>query len=423
MNIKPGKQVKIKTKEKEFQGIIIESYDPSIVLLKLGSGYNLGIEKKKIKSIKQLRQEKQEKEKIKEFKQSKKNLPGIAIIITGGTISSKIDYKTGGTKPIEKPEEILALAPRLNEIARITSIEKPFLIFSEDIAAKEWQELARLCEKLLNKKENQGVIILQGTDTIHYTSAALSFMLKDLNKPVIITYSQRSIDRGSSDAFMNLTCSAYACLSNLAEVMVVGHGSSEDKYCLAIPGTKVRKMHTSRRDTFRPINTLPFMKIHFDGRIEKIHEGKKRNNEKGKVRAETAFNEKTALLKWHPNLSPKILNYFMQQDYKGIVIEATGFGNVSKSWLKTLEKAAKKMIVCFAPQTIYGSLNPFVYERAREIHKLGVIYLKDILPETAYIKLGYLLGKHKSQEKVKQLMLDNLSHEFNEKLSLSEFMY
>jgi glutamyl-tRNA(Gln) amidotransferase subunit D len=421
MNIKPGKKVKIKTKDKDFEGTFIESYDSNVVLLKISSGYNIGIEKRKIKSIKQIKQ-KSEKEQIKMPKFSKKkNLPGIAIIITGGTISSKVDYKTGGVKPIEKPEEILALAPKLNEIVRITTIQKPFSVFSEDMTFKEWQELARLCEKLLNKKENQGVIILQGTDTIHYISSALSFMLQDLNKPVIITYSQRSIDRGSSDAFMNLTCSAYAALSNYAEVMVVGHGSSDDKYCLAIPGTKVRKMHTSRRDAFRPINILPFMKIHDDGRIEKIHEGKKRSNKK--VKAELFFNDKVALLKWHPNLSPKVLDYFIQQDYRGIIIEATGFGHVSKSWLKTLEKAAKKMIVCFAPQTIYGRLNPLVYERAREINKLGVIYLKDILPETAYIKLGYLLGKHKSQDKIKQLMLDNLVDEFNEELSISEFMY
>lgn len=423
MDIKSGKQFKIKTKDKYFEGTIIESYDPNIVLLKLASGYNIGIDKRKIKSIKEIRQEtKKEKEQIKLLKFSKKkNLPGIAIIITGGTIASKVDYKTGGVKPIEKPEEILSLAPKLNEIVKITSIEKPFSVFSEDMTYKEWQELARLCEKLLNKKENQGVIILQGTDTILYTSSALSFMLQDLNKPVVITYSQRSIDRGSSDAFMNLTCSAYTCLSNYAEVMVVGHSSSDDKYCLAIPGTKTKKMHTSRRDTFRPINSLPFMKIHDDGRIEKIHEGKKRTE--GKVIADLSFNDKIALIKWHPNLSPKILDYFIDNEYKGIIIEATGFGHVSKTWLKTLEKAAKKMIVCFAPQCLYGSLNPFVYERAREISKLGILYLKDILPETAYTKLGFLLGKHKSQDKIKKLMLDNLAHEFNDKLTSSDFLY
>ena len=251
-------------------------------------------------------------------------------------------------------------------------------------------------------------------------------MLRDLNKPVIITYAQRSIDRGSSDAFMNLTCSAYAALSNLAEVMVIGHGTTNDTYCLALQGTKVKKMHSSRRDTFRPINTLPFAKIHIDGRIEKIKEGKKRNNRK--VKAEPFFNEKTALIKWHPNLSPKILDYFINQDYKGLVIEATGFGHVSRSWLKPLEKAIKKrIIICFAPQTIYGTLDPFVYERARKIHKLGVLYLRDILSETAYIKLAWLLGKYKNKDKnkdkVRELMLKNLVDEYNEKLSITGFMY
>jgi glutamyl-tRNA(Gln) amidotransferase subunit D len=426
-NIKAGKTIKIKTKEKEFQGTLIESYDPNIILLKLPSGYNIGIEKRKIKSIKEMKQEKEkkwveEKIKVKELKLTRKKLPGIAIILTGGTISSKLDYKTGAVKPIEKPEEILAIAPKLNEIAHITKIEKPFLVFSEDMAIKEWQVLAKLCEKLLNKKENQGVIILQGTDTIHYTAAVLSFMLRDLNKPVIITYAQRSIDRGSSDSFMNLTCSAYAALSNLAEVMVVGHGTTHDNYCLALQGTKVRKMHTSRRDTFRPINTSPFAKIYVDGRIEKIREGKKRNN--AKVRAEPFFNDKVILIKWHPNLSSKILDYYIKQNYKGIIIEATGLGHVPKSWLKPIEKTIKKgTIVCFAPQCLYGTLNPFVYETGRKLKKAGIIFLKDILPETAYIKLGWLLGKHKNKNKIKELMLKNFVDEFNERLTIFEFMY
>jgi glutamyl-tRNA(Gln) amidotransferase subunit D len=420
---------RIHTKEKEFQGRVLDSYDPNIVLLKLESGYNIGIEKRKIRKIKEIKEKERDKIKIEKVKETKfiknKNLPGIAIIVTGGTIASKVDYKTGGVMPITKPEEILQLAPKINEIAKITSVEKPFSVVSENMTHEEWKKLAKLCVKLLNKKENKGIILLQGTDTLHYSSAALSFMLQDLNKPVVLTYAQRSIDRGSSDAFMNLTCAAYMATCNLAEVMVVGHGTTNDDYCLAIPGTKVRKMHTSRRDTFRPINALPFAKIYFDGKIEKIKEGKKAS--KNKVKAELFFNEKVALIKWHPNLSPKIIDFYKEQEYRGLVIEATGLGHVASegkgSWLETIKRASKKMVICFATQCLYGRLDPMVYSPGRKLKEAGVIFLKDMLPETAYIKLSWLLGKHKSKEKIKKLMLKNMAHEFNPRLTVDDFIY
>jgi glutamyl-tRNA(Gln) amidotransferase subunit D len=425
--LRAGKKFRIFTKEKEFQGKVLESYDPNIILLKLESGYNIGIEKRKIRKIKEIKEKgKVKTEKVREIKfKENKNLPGIAIIVTGGTIASKIDYKTGGVMPITKPEEILQLAPKINEIAKITSIEKPFSVVSENMSHEEWKKLAKLCTRLLNKKENKGVIILQGTDILHYSSAALSFMLQDINKPVVLTYAQRSIDRGSSDAFMNLTCAAYMATSNLAEVMLVGHGTTNDNYCLAIPGTKARKMHTSRRDTFRPINALPFTKIYFDGKIEKIKEGKKTS--KIKAKAEPFFNEKVALIKWHPNSSPKIIDFYKARDYKGIVIEATGLGHVATegklSWLETIKRASKNMVICFATQCLYGRLDPFVYSPGRKLREAGVIFLKDMLPETAYIKLAWLLGKHKSKDKIRKLMLKNMAHEFNPRLTVKDFTY
>ena len=420
-----GKKVKILTEKKEFEGILIASYDPKIVLLKLSSGYNIGIEKSKIKKIQELK----EKTKKQEFKpkviKPKANLPGIAIIVTGGTIASRLDYGTGGVKALTKPEEIISIAPKIQETARITTIETPFLMMSEDMTSKEWKELAKLCEKLLNKKENKGVIILQGTDTLHYTSAVLSFMLQNLNKPVVLTYAQRSIDRGSSDALLNLTCSAYAALSDIAEVILVGHANTNDNFCFALRGTKVRKMHTSRRDTFRPINTKPIATIYEDGKIEIHNNYKKRNNDK--VKALTVFDDKIALIKWHPNSSPKIINFYKKQNYKGLIIEATGLGHVTtegkNSWLDPIKRAVKSgMFICFAPQTLYGSLNPFVYSALRKLHEVGVLFLEDMLPETAYIKLGYILGREKNKDKVKELMLKNLVGEFNPKLSINDFL-
>jgi len=419
-----GKKAKVLTNKREFIGTVLESYDPNIFLLKLNSGYNIGIEKNKIKKIKVIEKLKRETFKPKLIK-LKTKLPGIAIIVTGGTIASRLDYETGGVKALTKPEEIIGVAPKIQKIARITSIEKPFSVMSEDMTSKEWKELAKLCKKLLNKKENKGIIILHGTDTLHYTASALSFMLHDLNKPVVLTYAQRSIDRGSTDALLNLTCAAHAALSDIAEVILVGHATTNDNFCFALRGTKVRKMHTSRRDTFRPINIKPIASIYEDGKIETHLNYKKRNN--GKVKSEAVFDDRIALVKFYPNSSGKIIDFYRKQNYKAIVIEASGLGHVStegkKSWFEAIKRAVKSgVIVCFAPQTLYGSLNPFVYSALRKLYDSGVVFLKDMLPETAYIKLGWLLGKEKNKDKIKELMLKNLAGEYNPKLSIGDFL-
>ncbi|MCL6500582.1 MAG: Glu-tRNA(Gln) amidotransferase subunit GatD [Candidatus Pacearchaeota archaeon] len=418
-----GKRIRIETDKKELVGTVLYSYDPKVLLLKLPSGYNIGIERTKINRIEELKTEKKE-EKPMIIKQEA-DLPAVAVVVTGGTIASRLDYETGGVKPLTRPEEIISIAPKLRELIRPV-VSSPFMVFSENITAEQWKILAKTVEKELNKRDIKGCIILAGTDTLHYIASALSFMLRNLNKPVVLTCAQRSIDRGSTDALLNLTCSAYAALSDIAEVVIVSHATTEDNYCFVLRGTKTRKMHTSRRDTFRPVNTKPVATITFDGKIE-IHQEYKKRDEKKEVRAETFFEEKTAFIKWHPNLSPELLDFYIGRRYKGIVIEATGFGHIcidgKFSWFTKIKEAVKKgIVVCFAAQTLYGALDPFVYSPGREWHKAGVLFLKDILPETAFVKLGWLLGKEKDREKVRRLMLQNLAGEFNSRLSEKDFL-
>ena len=426
-----GKKVKVETKEQEFEGMVLPSYDPSVFLIKLENGYNIGIDKKEIKSIKVIKKGKEEKkkavEKGKEKKVSKKSkkLPLVSFIVTGGTIASRVDYETGAVKPLTKPEEIISVAPKLNELVRIKVIN-PFMEFSENINSEHYKKLALIAEKELNDKEVKGIVILAGTDTLHYIASALSFMLPNLNKPVVLTCAQRSIDRGSTDALLNLTCSCYIALSDIAEVTIVSHGTTSDDYCFCLRGTKARKMHTSRRDTFRPINTKPIATVFEDGKIKFWLDYNKRNDKK-KVKAMPFFEEKVALIKWHPNADPKLIEFFRKEKYKGLVIEATGFGHIAiegkYSWFDEIKKAVEKnMVVCFAPQTLYGRLNPNVYSTGRKLKESGVIYLEDMLPETAYIKLCWLLGQYKDVEKVKELMLKNFSNEINERLSEKDFL-
>jgi glutamyl-tRNA(Gln) amidotransferase subunit D len=418
-NTKPGDFVEIHLMRKIYEGILLETPEDEkgIVLLKLGSGYNIGFIQKDVLEIKLLKKSKEIKDEFEVKKSNKK--PNIAMIITGGTIASKYDPKTGGVDPLESPESLFKIYPELFEKVNVSKVEIPFMKTSEDMDFKDWQKIARVAEKSLNDPNINGVIITHGTDTLHYTSAALSFFLKDLNKPVVLTYSQRSIDRASSDANLNLQCSALAVMSDIAEVMIVGHANSDDNFCYAMPGTKVKKLHSSKRDAFKVVNSKPFAKIYPD-KIEIMSEHKLRN--KNKVKLDLKFEDKIALIKFFPGQDPDILNYYLKKKYKGIIIEMTGLGHVSSrkarlNWSKKLKEVQEKgMIVCAAAQTIYGRLDPLVYSNGRELKKIGIIYLKDMLAETAFVKLGWVLGKTNDKGKVKKLMLDNFAKEFNDRL-------
>ena len=255
----PGDKVKITTIKEELQGTLLESHEPGIFLIKLKSGYNIGIKKEDILEVEILEKAKETKEEIK--RKINKNLPYIDLIITGGTISSRLDYKTGGVKWLTKPEELFKFYPEIFDIVNVRKVSIPFMKASENMDSKDWQKIAEVAVESVNEKDVEGLIITHGTDTLHYTSAALSFFLRDLNKPVVLTYSQRSSDRASSDANLNLKCSAFASKSDIAEVMLVGHASTNDNFCFAMPGTKVRKSHSSQRDAFQPINTEPIAKV------------------------------------------------------------------------------------------------------------------------------------------------------------------
>ncbi len=414
-----GDRILVKTTKEETEGMLLESPEAGIVLVKLDSGYNVGISRDNIQEIKVIKKAEKKEKKETEFKMSHKK-PVIDLIMTGGTISSSLDSKTGAVKWLTSPNELFKYYPDIFQLADIRVIN-PFMKASENMSSEDWKKIAKLAVKSLNDENVKGVIITHGTDFLHYTSAALSFMIKNLNKPVVLTYSQRSSDRGSSDSELNLYCSAKLALSDAAEVMLVGHANSSDEYCYALPGTKVRKMHTSRRDTFKAVNSLPIAKITKES-IEILREHNKRKTGKeAKAELDDSFEEKVALIKFYPGQSPEILNYYAKEGYRGIVIEMSGLGHVltegKNDWTCVIKELVKKgIVICAAPQTLYGRLDPLVYSPGRELEKAGVIYLKDILPETALVKLGWVLGKTKNKEEIKKLLLENISKEFNERL-------
>ncbi len=418
--------VKISGKDFEYTGIVMPVEDDSIIVLKLENGYNVGILKNKVSKHQLINRAKQTAFNISKLK-LKLNLPKITIISTGGTITSRVDYKTGGVYSLSNPSELLVSIPEINKLANIKLVT-PFNVMSEDMTFKEWQELASIVSREL--KTAEGVIITHGTDTLHFTSAALSFMLKDLSKPVAVVGGQRSSDRGSFDGAQNLICAVHYCLSNIAEVSIVMHGTESDSYCLANRGTKVRKMHTSRRDAFRPINELPLAKIWPDGKIEIINKHYKKRS-KNVTNLDSKFDDKVALLKVYPGASPDFIDYLIDKGYKGIILEATAFGHIPTqpqnkdgSWIPKIKRAIKNdVFVGITSQCLYGSTNSDVYSNLRILKKAGAVYLKDMLPETAFVKLGWVLGHTKQSVKIKEEMLKNYAREMNNRIEKKSFLY
>ena len=406
-----------------------EAGSSNAVVLKLSSGYNIGVSVTPKTTIKKIKGGTGKITFPQSHASGKKGLPKVTLIYTGGTIGSKIDYKTGGVYMLTKPEELLHEVPEISDIASLV-VKNPFSIASEDMSYMEWQEIAKEIVAAF-KDGSHGVVITMGTDTMHYTAAALSFMLHDLNGPVIVTGAQRSSDRGSSDAFLNLACSVkLAAESDVAEVGICMHSTSSDDECMLIRGTRARKMHTSRRDAFRPINDRPIAYVGRDLKIKYANDyNKSVSSVKEPPTAETSFEGKVALVKSYPNSDPGIIDYYAGKGYRGIVIEGTGLGHFPAStkheellWLNHVSDAVKKgIIVCMASQCLYGRVNDNVYRNLRLISGAGVIYCDDMLPETAYVKLGWLLGNFGTKES-EQLMAKDLRRETKPRSGYDEFL-
>ncbi|MEM4282148.1 MAG: Glu-tRNA(Gln) amidotransferase subunit GatD [Candidatus Woesearchaeota archaeon] len=418
-----GDRVRIETTDASYEGLLMPE-EEGFLVLKLDSGYNIGIAKGNVLSINLI--EKKRELQAAKVKIPKKGLPTISILHTGGTIASKVDYATGAVVARFSPEELLAQFPEIWEIANVSS-RLVMNIFSEDMRFHHWNILAQEIVKEI-KAGARGIVITHGTDTLHYTSAALSFMLQNLPIPVVLVGSQRSSDRPSTDAALNLLSAClFAARADFAGVVVCMHESIEDKSCIVLPATKCRKMHSSRRDAFKAIGTIPWAKVDFSSRkIEFLREDyERRSKREPKL---TYINEavKVGLLKVHPNMSAE--EFLAFKGYDGLVIEGTGLGHapINESDVATKEhsKIAEAIsrlvssgtVVAMASQTIYGRIDLDVYSTGRRLQKLGVIgNHTDMSPETAFVKLAWLLSNY-PKDMIEELFQKSIVGEVSERL-------
>ncbi|NVM03561.1 MAG: Glu-tRNA(Gln) amidotransferase subunit GatD [Candidatus Helarchaeota archaeon] len=437
LGINQGDKIKLIYEKETFEGILIpqsELGDPDCIVLKIKSGYNVGIRFKKDMKIEKLPETWElEHFAIKKIEQ-KKDLQNITILHTGGTIASRLDYRTGGVVSAFTPEELLTLFPELEHIVNF----KARLIanmWSEDIRLEHYQLMAREIAKEV-KKGVDGIILGHGTDTLHFTAAALSFMLQDLPVPLLLVGAQRSSDRGSSDAGVNLiSASKFITQSDFAGVAICMHGSPEDKIVFINPAGKTRKMHTSRRDAFRPINILPWARIDYiKDKIEFLRNDYGKKDKKRKLKLMDKLERKVGLVKFYTDFDPDILKFFLDNDYKGLILEGTGLGHtpgyikdeftqIHSKIFEYLENLIEKnCIIVMTSQCLYGRINMSVYDKGRDLQRIGVIPGEDMLPEVALIKLKWLLGNY-DYSKAKELINKNLVGEISDRTQIQEYLY
>ncbi len=418
---KEGDKILVSRNDKSSTGILMPCSDssPDTIVLKLENGYNISVRASnaKVKLTKAGQPVKAKTAKISHNPE----LPGVAVIGTGGTVASRVNYKTGGVSAAFSPTDLVNSSPKIVDFANIKTIDL-MSVMSEDLEPSDWQKIAKATAKEL--AHGEGVVLAHGTDTMHYTAAALSFMLQNLGKPVVLTGSQRSSDRGSSDTMLNLLCSTILATSDIGEVMLCMHGTSEDTYCLAHRGTKVRKMHTERRDAFRSINDTPLAKVWPDGKLELLRQDFNHSSSR-KVKLMDKLEKKVALVKVYPGLNPSYIDHFISKKYKGLVLEGTGFGHVPTKGLGSILKPIKKAIdagikVVVTSQCIYGRTNAYVYSNLRKVSSLGAIYGEDMLPEVAYVKLMWVLANYPKDVAAK--MKTNIAGELTQKTAFNTFL-
>ena len=412
-----GTTVTLEADGRTYKGKIMPHHEfsaPDIVILKMKSGYNVGIRVDSDSKITVIEQPAPAVKKDAEVEE-KKGLPTLVLIGTGGTIASYVDYRTGAVHPALSTSDMINAVPEIREIANIDATVL-FSIFSENMNVENWQKLAQEVADQLNNGAD-GVIIPHGTDTMGYTAAALSFMLGDVSKPVVLVGAQRSSDRPSSDASSNLmACARFCTKADRAGVYVVMHDTSGDDSFAVHVGSRVRKMHTSRRDAFHSINAAPIAHLDDKGKMEVFSDGPRVTGDK--VVAKVDMERSCVLLQYYPGMDPQLFeDVFMR--CKGIVISGSGLGHVNENMIPLIKRACDNgTVVVMTSQCLNGRTNLNVYNTGRDILSAGAITVLDMLPETAYVKLMWVLANTSSVDEAKEMMKTPLAGEMSDRRTI-----
>ena len=402
-------RVRIETRDMVYEGLILPKHNFSeedIIILKLDNGYNIGVSTEDAKMT--LISKAEKKNAVDYIKKENNELPDISILGTGGTIASFVDYKTGAVSPAITAEQLVNSVKALDEVANV-SAEPLFSLASEDMKPEHWEGMANKIKEMHDKK-NHGIVIGHGTDTMSYSAAALSFQLPEISNPVVFTGAQRSPDRPSSDAHLNLVGAAKTAMSDLGEIGIAMHETTDDENVAIWRGNRTRKTHSSKRNAFQSPNEGPLGIVK-----DKIEWKRKYRSTVESTTIKAGFDDNIGMIWSHPGL--KVNDWENSVSNKnGVVIAGTGLGHINSELLDVIEKTSKDIPVAMSSQCLSGSTNLNVYRNGRKLLERGVVETYDMSPETALVKMMWLSKHH--QENVRTMMGENLVGEISDSRKL-----
>ena len=411
-----GDRVHVERGSQKFEGVLLPSSTREQLVVKLESGYNVGIDREDA-TVDVLESDVYDVESAQDASTSKiefeDDLPTISLISTGGTIASTVDYRTGAVTAQFDAEDVLRAVPdlagRANYRGRVVAN-----ILSENMTPDVWQDLAHAIHDEIEAGAD-GVVVMHGTDTMQFSASAMAFML-DTPVPIVFTGSQRSADRPSSDNVMNAVCAVEAAKSDCAEVLICMHASESDDRCALHRGTRARKNHTSRRDAFETIGRQPLGTVEYGDDID--IEFRRAYHDRGEtdLAIAPALETDVELVKFTPGTSPAMLDAIA--DSAGIVIEGTGLGHVNTDWIGHIEEVVDSgTTVVMTSQCLDGRVCDRVYDTGRDLLDAGVVEGEDLLPGTAKVKLMWALA---NTDSVAETMRRPIAGEITERSAVEQ---
>lgn len=395
----PGDRVAVTRDGETFEGVLMPRHGFSgedTLVLKLDSGYNVGLSLSEGDEVDRLEPAKPGAEPDQIAPEGRGELPDVALLGTGGTIASFVEYRTGAVHPATSPEELAAAVPEAFEHADLEP-EVVFEVFSEDLTPEHWETLADAVEGAFEDGA-EGVVVTHGTDTMHYTAAALNCLFDEVPGPVVLVGAQRSSDRPSSDAATNLTAAVQVAASGDAgEVVLVMHEGVGDTAWAIHAAGRARKMHTSRRDAFQSINARPLGRVTEDG----LTWHREPEPPADRARRRGSMSSEVGLVHAYPGLTEEELEAAAGE---GLVLAGTGLGHVNTDRIEAIAGIVDEgTLVAVASQCLSGRTNLRVYETGRQLIEAGCIEAGDMLPETAYVKLSWALGTAQDLDEARDL--------------------
>ncbi|MBT60985.1 MAG: Glu-tRNA(Gln) amidotransferase GatDE subunit D [Euryarchaeota archaeon] len=438
----PGQRVNVEVSTlngvTQLQGIVIPPASKGHLTVKLVNGYNASYPLEEISSIEVLGEHEAQQTVHSHPPEHSDDLPRIRILHTGGTIASKVDYSTGAVVARFEPEELIASLPELTRIASIEAV-KLGNMFSDDIRPQHWNAIADASKKAFDDG-CVGVVVTHGTDTLHITAAALSFAWagKGCAPPgrIAMVGSQRSSDRGSSDATENLLSAVHWAAHGPAPVggagdgvVVIMHASNNDGECAVYPGTGVRKVHSTRRDAFQPVNCEALASVVFDKNQPRIVLSDSyqtmRDSQPSREIAQRPSKYETGIRIAQfiagPWLHSEEIEAIVQTGVQAIVIQGTGLGHLpiddpekdapenTKVWRALTRCVNREIPIVVTNQCINGPVDMNVYSKGRKQLEMGLLGHGSVTaPDTVVVKVHWALS---NSMKVADAVASNLCGE------------